>query len=184
MIFSIFPWTLGIWGFIEKCQKSWSFSKIWRNKGTFQKRFSGFCPLRGYPLADCPAVSLDLCIYTAGGKNPLYQGELLKQCSNVKNKAIGLIFFAELESYMHKVDVEANKWRKNWWKPTEKYPKSAGHFLVGFHHFFCHLFAFKSALCMQDSNSAKKISPIALFLTLEHCFKSSSRYRGFPPPAV
>ena len=63
-------------------------------------------------VADCPAVSLDLCIYTAytaGGGNPLYQGELLKQCSNVKNKAIGLIFFAELESYMHKVDVEANK---------------------------------------------------------------------------
>ena len=60
-------------------------------------------------LADCPAVSLDLCIYTAGGGNPLYQGELFKQCSNVKNKSIGLIFFAELESYMHKVDVEANK---------------------------------------------------------------------------
>ena len=60
-------------------------------------------------VADCPAVSLDLCIYTAGGGNPLYQGELLKQCSNVKNKAIGLISFAELESYMHKVDVEANK---------------------------------------------------------------------------
>ena len=60
-------------------------------------------------LADCPAVSLDLCIYTAGGGNPLYREELLKQCSSVKNKAIGLIFFAELESYMHKVDVEANK---------------------------------------------------------------------------
>ena len=52
---------------------------------------------------------LDLCIYTAGGGNPLYREELLKQCSSVKNKAIGLIFFAELESYMHKVDVEANK---------------------------------------------------------------------------
>ena len=63
----------------------------------------------GYNLADCPAVSLDLCIYTAGGGNPLYREELLKQCSSVKNKAIGLIFFAELESYMHKVDVEANK---------------------------------------------------------------------------
>ena len=60
-------------------------------------------------LADCPAVSLDLCTYTAGGGNPLYRAELLKQCSSVKNKAIGLIFFAELESYMHKVDVEANK---------------------------------------------------------------------------
>ena len=60
-------------------------------------------------LADCPAVSLDLCIYTAGGGNTLYRAELLKQCSSVKNKAIGLIFFAELESYMHKVDVEANK---------------------------------------------------------------------------
>ena len=59
-----------------------------------------------------------------------------------------------------------------------------GHFSVGFHHFFCHLFAFTSALCMQDFNSAKKISPIALFLTLEHCFKSSPWYRGFPPPAV
>ena len=35
-------------------------------------------------VADCPAVSLDLCIYTAGGGNPLYQGELLKQCSSVK----------------------------------------------------------------------------------------------------
>ena len=68
---------------------------------------------------------LDLCIYTAGGGNPLYREELLKQCSSVKNKAIGLIFFAELESYMHKVDVEANKWRKKWWKPTEKCPKSA-----------------------------------------------------------
>ena len=56
-----------------------------------------------------------------------------------------------------------------------------GHFSVGFHHFFRHLFAFTSALCMQDSNSAKKISPIALFLTLEHCFKSSASYRGFPP---
>ena len=62
-----------------------------------------------YWLADCPAVSLDLCIYTAGGGNPLYQGELLKQCSSVKNKAIGLIFFAELESYMHKADVEAKE---------------------------------------------------------------------------
>ena len=62
-----------------------------------------------YWLADCPAVSLDLCIYTAGGGNPLYREELLKQCSSVKNKAIGLIFFAELESCMHKVDVEANK---------------------------------------------------------------------------
>ena len=60
-------------------------------------------------LADCPAVSLDLCIYTAGGGNPLYREELLKQCSSVKNKAIGLIFFAELESCMHKADVRANK---------------------------------------------------------------------------
>ena len=60
-------------------------------------------------LADCPAVSLDLCIYTAGGGNPLYREELLKQCSSVKNKAIGLIFFAELESCMHKADVKANK---------------------------------------------------------------------------
>ena len=76
-------------------------------------------------LADCPAVSLDLCIYTAGGGNPLYREELLKQCSSVKNKAIGLIFFAELESCMHKADVKANKWRKKWWKPTEKCPKSA-----------------------------------------------------------
>ena len=54
----------------------------------------------------------------------------------------------------------------------------------GFSSLFRHLIAFTSALCMQDSNSAKKISPIALFFTLEHCFKSSSRYRGFPPPAV
>ena len=68
----------------------------------------------GGGVADCPAVSLDLCIYTAGGGNPLYCEELLKQCSSVKNKAIGLIFFAELESYMHKVDVEANKWQKKW----------------------------------------------------------------------
>ena len=52
---------------------------------------------------------LDLCIYTAGGGNPLYREELLKQCSSVKNKAIGLIFFAELESCMHKADVKANK---------------------------------------------------------------------------
>ena len=63
----------------------------------------------GSDLADCPAVSLDLCIYTAGGGNPLYREELLKQCSSVKNKAIGLIFFAELESCMHKADVRANK---------------------------------------------------------------------------
>ena len=63
----------------------------------------------GQDVADCPAVSLDLCICTAGDGNPLYREELLKQCSSVKNKAIGLIFFAELESYMHKVDVEANK---------------------------------------------------------------------------
>ena len=54
-------------------------------------------------------VFLDLCIYTAGGGNPLYREELLKQCSSVKNKAIGLIFFAELESCMHKADVKANK---------------------------------------------------------------------------
>ena len=60
-------------------------------------------------LADCPAVSLDLCIYTAGGGNPLYREELLKQCSSVKKKAIGLIFIAELESCMHKADVRANK---------------------------------------------------------------------------
>ena len=63
----------------------------------------------GGTVADCPAVSLDLCIYTAGGGNPLYQGELLKQCSSVKNKAIGPIFFAELESCMHEVDKEAKK---------------------------------------------------------------------------
>ena len=72
-------------------------------------------------VADCPAVSLDLCIYTAGGGNPLYRAELLKQCSNVKTKAIGLIFFAELESYIHKVDVEANKCQKS----DENPPKSA-----------------------------------------------------------
>ena len=60
-------------------------------------------------LADCPAVSLDLCIYTAGGGNTLYRAELLKQCSSVKNKAIGLIFFAELESCMHEVDKEPKK---------------------------------------------------------------------------
>ena len=60
-------------------------------------------------LANCPAVSLNLCIYTAGGGNPLYQGELLKQCSSVKNKAIGPIFFAELESCMHEVDKKAKK---------------------------------------------------------------------------
>lgn len=60
-------------------------------------------------IADCPAVPLDLCIYTAGGGNPLYRAELLKQCSNIKNKAIGLISFAELESCMHKVNVKANK---------------------------------------------------------------------------
>ena len=35
--------------------------------------------------------------------------EILKQCYNIKEKAIGLIFFAELESCMHKVDIEANK---------------------------------------------------------------------------
>ena len=63
----------------------------------------------GQGVADCPAVSLDLCIYTAGGGNTLYRAELLKQCSSVKNKAIGLIFFAELESCMHKADVKANK---------------------------------------------------------------------------
>ena len=56
-----------------------------------------------------------------------------------------------------------------------------GHFSVGFCHFFRHFFASLSTSCMQDSNSAKKISPIALFLTLEHCFKSSPWYRGFPP---
>ena len=56
-------------------------------------------------------MSLDLCIYTAGGGNPLYREELLKQCSSVKNKAIGLIFFAESESYMHKADVEAKEWQ-------------------------------------------------------------------------
>ena len=75
------------------------------------KRVGGSEYRQGFPImvADCPAVSLDLCIYTAGGGNPLYQGELLKQCSSVKNKAIGLIFFAELESCMHKADVKANK---------------------------------------------------------------------------
>ena len=51
---------------------------------------------------------LDLYIFTAGGGKPS-NAELLKQCSSVKNKAIGLIFFAELESYMHKVNVEAKK---------------------------------------------------------------------------
>ena len=64
---------------------------------------------RGGGLADCPAVSFDLCIYIAGGGNPLYREELLKQSSNIKNKAIGLILFAELESCMHKVDVQAKK---------------------------------------------------------------------------
>ena len=63
----------------------------------------------GGALADCPAVSLDLCIYTAGGGNTLYRAELLKQCSSVKNKAIGLIFFAELESCTHKADVNAKQ---------------------------------------------------------------------------
>ena len=54
------------------------------------------------------------------------------------------------------------------------------HFLVGFHHFFC-----SHVILMHiQIHFCKKISPIALFLTLEHCFKSSSRYRGFPPPAV
>ena len=53
----------------------------------------------GQGVADCPAVSLDLCIYTAGGGNPQYCEELLKQCSSVKNKAIGLIFFAGKESF-------------------------------------------------------------------------------------
>ena len=91
----------------------------------YKNRLFRIFDIMPYYLADCPAVSLDLCIYTAGGGNPLYREELLKQCSSVKNKAIGLIFFAELESYMHKVDVEANKWRKKWWKPTEKCPKSA-----------------------------------------------------------
>ena len=75
-----------------------------------------------WPLADCPLLCLlDLYIYTAGSGNPLYCAELLKQCSSVKNKAIGLIFFAELESCMHKVDVEAKKWQKS----DENPPKSA-----------------------------------------------------------
>ena len=63
--------------------------------------------LAAFGLADCPAVSFRF--YTAGGGNPLYCEELLKQGSSVKNKAIGLISFAELESCMHKVDKEAKK---------------------------------------------------------------------------
>ena len=65
-----------------------------------------------HALADCPAVSFRF-VYIPSRQwetgNPLYREELLKQCSNVKNKAIGLIFFAEKESCMHKVDVEAKK---------------------------------------------------------------------------
>ena len=38
----------------------------------------------------------------------IYRAELLKQCSSVKNKAIG-VFFEESEIYMHKVDVGAKK---------------------------------------------------------------------------
>ena len=41
-----------------------------------------------------------------------------------------------------------------------------------------------SPLCTKNANSAKKIGSAALFFPLEHCFKSSARYRGFPPPAV
>ena len=41
-----------------------------------------------------------------------------------------------------------------------------------------------SPLCTKNANSAKKIGSAALFFPLEHCFKSSARYRRFPPPAV
>ena len=39
------------------------------------KRVGGSEYRQGFPImvADCPAVSLDLCIYTAGGGNPLYE---------------------------------------------------------------------------------------------------------------
>ena len=43
-------------------------------------------------VVDCPAVSLDLYNYTAGGGSPLYCVELLKQSFSVKKKAIGLFF--------------------------------------------------------------------------------------------
>ena len=51
----------------------------------------------GVHVADCPAVSLRFEYLRSRGGKPLYDAELLKQCSSVKNKAIGLIFFAELE---------------------------------------------------------------------------------------
>ena len=48
-------------------------------------------------------------IYTAGGGNPLYRAELLKQCSRGKNRAAEPIFFAELAFFVHKGDVEVKK---------------------------------------------------------------------------
>ena len=60
----------------------------------------------GISRLPCCVFLLDLYIYTAGGGNPLYRAELLKQCSRGKNRATEPIFFAELAFFMHKGDVE------------------------------------------------------------------------------
>ena len=47
----------------------WVFEEIFRNyfKGSFQKRFNGFCPLRGYP-PPYPLNGKSFCQKTLSGK--------------------------------------------------------------------------------------------------------------------
>ena len=61
----------------------WVFEEIFRNyfKGSFQKRFNGFCPLRGYP-PPYPLNGKSFCQKTLSGKGgyrPPLNGKLPKK---------------------------------------------------------------------------------------------------------
>ena len=56
---------------------------------------------------------LDLHIYTAGGGNPLYCAELLKQCSSIKNWALKLFFFCKFGILHDEGRRESKKMMKN-----------------------------------------------------------------------
>ena len=71
-------------------------------KGTFQKRFSGFCPLRGYPLPPTPLTEnqcekkKDFFLSGQGGVPPPLNGKSQKKNSKkMGQKGLKLAFLGQ-----------------------------------------------------------------------------------------
>ena len=80
-------------------------SKAVRAKGTFQKRFSGFCPLRGYPPPLPPQRKNILpkkTLAERGGTPPPLTDKPQKFSQKMRQKGLKLAFFGQ-KKYLPKL---------------------------------------------------------------------------------